>query len=97
MTRTKRAYSENAVERARTGALEWLEDNADGYPRTWEQEALHDIRRGYVIYDDFEAPPIAGYEALEREGVATRLETVVHSGEERVHFRLLARGENARG
>lgn len=82
-------YTELAIDRSKDDALEWLQGNTDGYPRSWKQEELHDTRRGYKMYqEDWEAPPIAGYEALEREGVANRLETVIRRGEERVHFRL---------
>lgn len=80
-------YSDGAVRRAKDNALGWLQDNADGYPRSWQQESLNDKQLGYVMYDDFEAPSIAGYEALEREGAVVRLETVVRSDEERIHFR----------
>lgn len=85
----KRDYPPNAIDRARDGALEWLRENTDGYPRSWEQEDLLTARRGYEMYDDFEAPPIAGYEALERERMASRLELVGNRerGDERVHFR----------
>lgn len=86
---TEGRYPTDAVDRARDGALEWLQGNTDGHPRSWQQEAANDVRRGYVMYDDFEAPPIAGYDALEREGLAIRMETVVRSGEERIHFRLV--------
>lgn len=88
MTIIHKRYPKNAIERARDGALEWLRGNADGYPRSFEQEMLHDKRRGYVMYEDFEAPPIVGYEALEREGIAIRMETSITRSQERVHFRL---------
>ncbi len=81
-------YPTEAISRARSGALEWLQNNADGFPRSWAQEARNDARRGYVMYDAFEAPPIAGYDVLERDGLAERLETVDWGGQERVHFRL---------
>lgn len=83
-----REYSAEAVERAKSGALDWLEGNGDGYPRSWEQETANNARRDYELYDDFEAPPIAGYEALEREGLVERLGPVTKSGQERIHFRL---------
>lgn len=85
----KDKYSASAIERARDGALEWLGDEGDGYPRSWGQETAGNERRGYVMYDDydFEAPPIAGYEALERDGLVGRLETVMRSGEERIRFK----------
>lgn len=81
-------YDDDAIARARQGALEWLEGNRDGYPRSWEQEKLNDKRRGYIMYDEDEAPPIAGYDALERENIADRLGEVKERGETRVHFRL---------
>lgn len=81
--------SDSAVERARDGALEWLQGNGDGYPRSWGQEESNDKIRGYTLYDDDLAPPIAGYEALEREGRVVRMETVNCRGEERIHFRLV--------
>lgn len=91
-----RKFPEGAVERARDGALEWLSGNDDGYPRSWAQETAEDERRGYQLYDDFEAPPIAGYEALERAGLAVRLETVKRDdGMERVHFRRAESGATA--
>lgn len=82
-------YNESAVQRARDGAREWLLGNVDGYPRSWRQEEANDKRRDYKMYDDFEAPPIAGYEALEKDGAAIRIGVVLKSGEERVHFRLV--------
>lgn len=85
-----RQPTKSAVDRARHGALEWLTAEQDGYPRSWAQEDQDDRRRGYQMYeDDWEAPPIAGYEALEREGLAVRAETVVHQGCERIHFKLI--------
>lgn len=85
----RRDYPPNAVDRAKNGALEWLKENADGYPRSWEQEDFRTVQRGHELYDDFEAPPIAGYEVLEREGRVTRLGVVGDRdrGDERVHFR----------
>jgi hypothetical protein len=81
-------YAEGAVERAKDGAAEWLKGDPDGYPRSWQQEEKNEQRRGYALYDDFEAPPIVGYEALEREGLVVRRETVFKDGQERVHFRI---------
>jgi hypothetical protein len=83
-------YPDDAIERAREDALEWLTGNSDGYPRSWEQEAANDARRGEIFYDEFQAPPIAGYEALEREGLARRVGEVVKSDETRVHFVLIS-------
>lgn len=85
-----RTYPDDAIERAKIEAAEWLEGNADGYPRSRHQEKLNTERRGYDVYDEIEAPPITGYEALEREGRATRMETVNHGGQERIHFRAAA-------
>jgi hypothetical protein len=83
-------YTTEAVARARAGALQWLKDNGEGFPCSWEQEAADDKRRGYVMYDsyDFEAPPIAGFEALEREGIAVRYDKVTAKSKERVCFKL---------
>lgn len=83
-------YPEEAIARARDEAAAWLGDRGNGYPRSWEQEARDDIRRGYVMYDDFEAPPIAGYEALERDGLVERVGVAVREdGQERIHFRVI--------
>lgn len=81
-------YSNDAVLRAKVDALEWLMDHADGYPRTHKQEQENDKRRESPMYDADDAPPIIGYEALEREGKVVRMETVVRHGQERVRFRL---------
>ncbi|MDB5555457.1 MAG: hypothetical protein JWL86_5441 [Rhizobium sp.] len=80
-------YTREAIDRAKHGAADWIEHNTDGFPRSWPQEAANDTRRGYVLYEpDWEAPPIAGYEALEKEGIVTRVGPRVERGEERVHF-----------
>jgi hypothetical protein len=86
----RRDYPQSAVDRAMDDALDWLKANKDGYPRSWEQVDVLASPRGYEMYDDFEAPPIAGYEALEREGLVVRLETVGSLGcaNQRIHFRL---------
>ena len=82
-------YPHDAINRARDCALDWLTGNTDGYPRSWDEEARQNMRRGYDIYGSLEAPPIAGYEALERDGLVDHMETIVREGgEERVHFRL---------
>lgn len=83
-------YPKAAILFARDMALQWLKDNRDGFPRSWREELRRSIRRGYEIYDNFEAPPIAGYEALAEEGLVERLETVFGT-EERIHFRLVSR------
>lgn len=83
-----RVYPDKAVARARAGAKDWLRSEGDGYPRSWAQEEANITRRGYDLYDDFEAPPIAGYEALEREGFVERCEVVEKDGIERVHFKV---------
>lgn len=85
-------YSEIALHRAEQEALEWLRRNEDGYPRSWAQEIANDAHRGEVLYDDWQAPPIAGYEALERKGLAMRVGDVVDSSnQQRVQFRLRPR------
>ncbi len=82
------AYTKEAIARSRDGAEEWLEENGEGWPRSWAQEQARDERRGYALYEaDWEAPPIAGYEALERDGLVVRVGLVRRGGEERVHFR----------
>lgn len=87
----KMSYPDEAILRARDGAMEWLEGRSEGYPRSWKQEEANAVQRGDPpLYDDFEAPPIAGYEALEREGLVARGETITRHGQERVHFRLVA-------
>jgi hypothetical protein len=92
-----REYPKDAVERAKDEALEWLTEHTDGYPLSWEQEERENKRRGYEMYDDFEAPPIAGYEALERDGIVVRLERVVRSADqERVHFRMAQTADGQR-
>jgi hypothetical protein len=82
-----RSYPESAIDRAKDGAEHWLSGKGDGYPRSWAQEEANAKSRDYDLYDDFEAPPIAGYEALERAGKVERLETVTAHGRERIHFR----------
>lgn len=86
-------YSDGAVKRSRNNALEWLEDHKHGYPRSRKQEDANTLKRGYDLYDDpdFEAPPILGYEALEKEGLVVRREIVVKNDQERVHFELIGR------
>lgn len=87
-------YPKAAILFARDMALQWLKDNPDGFPRSWREELRRSIRRGYEIYDNFEAPPIAGYEALEEEGLVERVEErveTVFGTEERIHFRLVSR------
>lgn len=82
-------YPQDAIDRARQGAMEWLKEHGEGHPRSWEQEKRNDERRGYVMYDEFEAPPIVGYDALEREGLAIRIgEVEARGGQTRVHFKL---------
>jgi|EndMetStandDraft_3_1072993.scaffolds.fasta_scaffold338689_3 hypothetical protein len=86
------AYDASQVQRARDDARKWLLKNGDGYPRSWQQEKLNEERRGYVMFDD-EAPPIAGYEALEQDGIAARIGVVMNDGQERVHFRLVGKDD----
>lgn len=97
MKLTKADYSAEAIERAKGGALAWLEDHDEGRPRTWAQEASDTERRGYEQYEsDFEAPPIAGYEELEAQGYVIRLgASVSESGQEREHFRITPAGRAA--
>jgi hypothetical protein len=84
-------YPDEAIARAKEDATQWLSERDDGYPRSWEQEARETRRRGYDFYDDFfEAPPIAGYEALEREGVVVRVGPVMKGDAERIHFKRVA-------
>lgn len=89
-------YTEEAVERARDDAWEWLHRNDDGYPRTWEEESGR-IIDGVGLFDcDFCDPAIAGYECLEREGLVTRLQDIEKHGQIRAHFRLTEAGRAAR-
>ena len=84
----KEKYSAAEIERSKQGAIDWLADNEYGAPRSWAQEAKGTARRGYDIYEDWEAPPIAGYEELEREGLVERIGPIkeIHD-EERIRFR----------
>jgi hypothetical protein len=83
-----REYPQEAIDRARQDALEWLEEHREGWPQSWDEIARGDKLRSYEMYDDFQAPPIAGYEALEREGLVVRVGLVTRQdGQERVHFR----------
>lgn len=79
-------YGQAAVDRAESSAEEWLSENDVGAPRSWEQEAKDAARRGYEMYD-LEAPPIAGYEALEAKGLVVRGDRVTgRAGQERIRF-----------
>ena len=82
-------YSADAIGRARDGAIEWLKGSQDGYPRSWQEEERANQRRGYLMHEeDWEAPPIAGYESLELDGMVIRIGVIkVADGEERVHFK----------
>ena len=88
-----KTYPPDAVARTRRLCLQWVTEHADGFPRSWRQEARESAIRGYELYDEFCAPPIAAYEALEAEGRVERAGIVIHeaTGEERVHFRLTAK------
>ena len=83
----RKTYPPEAVAVAECGALEWLEGNKVGFPRSWAQEAADIRRRGYDLYDEYEAPPIAGYEALEAKGLVVR-GGISKLGCERVRFDL---------
>lgn len=86
-----RDYPDAAIDRAKQGALWWLAENKDGYPRSRQQEDANTKYLGEELYDDFEAPPILGYEVLEREGRVQRLGAFIADGEEeRVHFKLIS-------
>lgn len=86
-----REYQAGAIDRAKAQAMQWLEANGEGFPRSREQEDKRTAHLGYEMYDDWEAPPIIGYEALEADGCVTRKETVKRKdGEERVRFVLKA-------
>jgi hypothetical protein len=90
----RRDYAAGGVERAARDALDWLGESRYGYPRTWAAIDLRDAETGVNGYDDFEAPPIAGYEWLERQGLVARGH--VHPNEdprnERVEFHLTEAG-----
>ena len=87
-------YTENEIAAARQDALDWLYGRIDAYPRSHDQLASDEERRGYDIYDIYddvdECPAIYGYEQLEREGIVERVGVVNVQGQERIHFRLLA-------
>lgn len=89
----KPEFSEWQLRREREDALEWLIEEGDGYPRSWDQERklAEYFKRGFE-----NCPAIAGYEALEAEGLVERLEIVIRQdGQERVHFRLTDAGRAA--
>lgn len=69
-----REYSESSVWKSEWDAAQWLHGNTVGFPETWEEIDRGDKIRGYNLYgqDDYEAPPIAGYERLEAFGLARR-------------------------
>lgn len=81
-----------AIERAEYDASLWLHENGEGSPATWEQEAKW--REGQdpeiqALRDFFQAPPIAGYEALEAKGLVVRGDVFLGPcGDERVMFKL---------
>lgn len=89
MSLKDRIFPAEQVAFARDNALEWLQDNGFGHPRTWAEEDRSALRRPYDMWDD-DAPTIAGYEALEREGLAVRGEVTNKNGHERVRFDLVA-------
>ena len=82
-------YSQDAIEQAKQDAAEWLEDNANGYPRSWSEVEAREEKE--QMYDpEWHAPPIARYEALEKEGKVVRIGPVRHPhGDERIHFKLV--------
>lgn len=80
---TEAVYCAEAIGRARDDALEWLDGHTDGYPRA-KATMAEDDRHGY---DQFQASPIYGYEALEAEGIVVRLDDLDVRGERRSHFR----------
>lgn len=84
-----REYPDAAVQRAREGALDWLTERKEGHPRSREQEDANTKSRGAELYDDLEAPPILGYEQLEREGLVRRVGVIDdEGGQRRIHFKL---------
>ena len=83
-------FRQVALDRATRAAEDWLSGDQDeeGFPRSWDECARQETSAGYEIYDrDFEAPAIAGYEALELAGRVLRVGVFLHMGQERVHFR----------
>lgn len=79
-TASEKGYTVEAIARAKDDCLEWLKDNDHSWVRTWEGEKL-------ANYDfDFQAPPIAGYEALEAEGVVKCRGLVDCGPEKRMQF-----------
>lgn len=81
-----RKHGDTATQRATDEARDWLE-GSDGYPRSRLQERINAGRRDHELYDEDEAPPIAGYEVLEREGYAVRIGPVNVRGQQRIHFK----------
>lgn len=83
---------QEAIDRARDDAEEWLAGNGEGWPRSWGQELAYAAQSpDWTRSWGWEAPPIVGYEALEREGLAVRAGRVLRGGgEERIHFRAVS-------
>lgn len=91
MKLSKNDFTDEAIDRAQSGAEDWMSWNDVGYPRTWDQEAATPDR-----YDcDFEAPPVAGYERLEAMGYVTRGDRMDVRGEVRVAFHITDAGRAA--
>jgi hypothetical protein len=89
-------YTADAIDRAQVGAQDWLLTHDEGFPRTWDQENADNARRGYELYErDFEAPPIAGYEALASAGICEFVGVLQHGTQVRAHFRLTDAGRLA--
>ena len=85
-------FTANDVQFARDDALEWLAGSGNGYPRSWAEE----IRRHAAMGLELDmCPTIAGYNALEAEGLCERVGVRFYRGQERVHFRITEAGRTA--
>lgn len=88
-------YSKTAIQSSRQNAAEWLQNNDEGFPRTWAQEGSRGLSL-YELYEpDFQAPPIAGYESLEADGYVECLGEVDINGQRRKRYRITAAGRKA--
>ena len=69
-------YTEEALDRAREGALNWLQGAGEGFPHTIEAEQERHQITGLQPDYDFDALAILGYEKLVDEGLAVRGDVV---------------------
>lgn len=89
-------YTADAIEASRANVIDWLVENDDGFPGTWDQASLNCKCVGFELRDrETCAPPIAGYERLEQQGLVEWLGDVERDGQMRTHFRITAAGRAA--